>query len=81
MFPNEFQEVRANKRFRPLLRYRKTGLLISLTFARRCTRGLTRSWIVETPRAGRKRTTLLILLDVRDSGIESLWVLPRLPSC
>lgn len=79
MFPEEFQEVRTNMRFRPLLRYRKSGLLISLTFARRSSRGLTRSWIVETPKPERKRTTLLVLLDVRDRGIESLWLFPKLP--
>ncbi len=79
VFPNQFREVRKNKRFRPLLRYRKTGLLISVTFARRCNRCSGRNWIIETPRADRKRTTILVLLDVRGSAIESVWVLPKLP--
>src|SRR5256885_16757046 len=78
-FPNQFREVRKNKRFRPLLRYRKTGLLISVTFARRCNRCSSRNWIIETPRADRKRTTILVLLDVRGSATESVWVLPKLP--
>jgi hypothetical protein len=78
-FPNQFQEVRKNNRFGRLLRYRNTWLLISLTFARRSNRGLGRSWIIETPRAERKHTTVLVLLDVRGSGIESIWVFPNMP--
>jgi len=78
-FPNQFLEVRKNKRFRPLLRYRKTGLLISVTFATCCNRCSGRNWIIETPRADRKRTTVLALLDVRGGTIESVWVLSRLP--
>ncbi|HKW16418.1 MAG TPA: recombinase family protein [Terriglobales bacterium] len=79
IFPKQFQQVRTNRRFRPMLRYCKTGLLISLTFARRCTRCSGASWIIETPRAQRNRTTLLVLVDIHGSTIESVWVFPRLP--
>lgn len=79
-FPNQFQEARPNKRFRPLLRYRKTGLLISLTFARRSINGLRCSWIVETSKAERRRTTLLVLLDVRGSAIEAIYLFSRIPA-
>jgi hypothetical protein len=78
-FPNQLQEVRKNKRFRPMLRYRRTGLLISVVFARRCKRSLGRSWIIEVPKTERKRTTLLALLDVRGGGIETLRILQGIP--
>ena len=73
-FPNQFQEVRQNNRFKPLLRYRKTGLLISLIFARNSTNRYEKAWIVETPKGKRQHTTLLVLLDVHGSGVESLWL-------
>lgn len=79
-FPNQFQEVRINKRFRPLLRYRKTGLLVSLTFARRSTNGLGSSWIIETPKTERKRTTILVLLNVRGRGIEAIYLFSQIPA-
>ena len=79
-FPNQLQEVRKNKRYRPMLRYRKTGLLISITFGRSCTRGSGRSWIIETPKAERKRTTLLALLDVQGGAIESLRMFLSVPA-
>jgi hypothetical protein len=78
-FPNQIQEVRRNKRFRPLLRYRRTGLLILVVFARCCHGSLGRSWIIETPTSERKRTTLLALLDVGNNAIESLRIFPGIP--
>lgn len=77
-FPGQFQELRKNKRFRPLLKYRKTGLLISLVFARRSTSSW-RSWVIETPRSDRNRTTLLALLDLHGGRVESLRLFPRIP--
>jgi len=79
-FPNQIQEVRRNKRFRPMLRYRRTGLLISVVFARCCHGSLGRSWIIETPRSERKRTTLLALLAFGSNAIESLKVFPGIPT-
>jgi DNA invertase Pin-like site-specific DNA recombinase len=79
-FPNQIQEVRRNKRFRPLLRYRGTGLLISVVFARCCTGSLGRSWIIEIPTFERRRTTLLALLDFSSNAIESLRVFSGIPT-
>ena len=78
-FPGQLQAVRENRRYRPMLRYRRTGLLISVVFARRCTRGTVPSWIIETPRSKRNRVTLLAVLDVRGGTIETLRLFPKLP--
>jgi DNA invertase Pin-like site-specific DNA recombinase len=79
-FAGPLQAVRKNRRYRPVVRYRRTGLLISVVFARHGARGTVPSWIIETPRAKRNRITLLALLDVRGGTIEALRVLPKLPS-
>ena len=79
-FPNQLQEIRRNKRYKPVLRYRKTGLLISVVFARYCTRSADRSWIIETPKSKRRRMTLVGLLDVRGGTIESLRVFQNIPT-
>jgi hypothetical protein len=77
-FPNQLQEVRKNRRFRPRLRYRKTGLLVSVVFARRC-EGSSGSWIIEAPRSERKHTTLLALLNIQVGTIGQLRVFPEIP--
>ena len=79
-FPNQFREVRKNNRFRPLLKYRKTGLLISLIFARNSTNHCEKSWIIDTPKEKREHTTLLVLLDVHGGGVESLWLFRTVPT-
>jgi DNA invertase Pin-like site-specific DNA recombinase len=62
-FPEEINEVRKNGRFRSLLRYRKTGLLISVIVAKYCPTKLGNSWMVPAPMSERKRPTVLALLN------------------
>ena len=80
MFPDEIDEVRKNGRFRSLLRYRKTGLLISVMVAKCCPTKLGNSWLVPAPMSERKRPTILALLNENNTSIGSLTVLPRLDS-
>jgi len=77
--PNQIERVRENRRFRGLLRYRKTGLLISVVLARCCPTKQGLSWLVEPPRSERKRATIIALLDERNVGIESLRIFPNVP--
>lgn len=78
-FPNQFQEVRKNHRFRPLLKYRRTGLLISLVFARYVPETLNPEWIIETPEARTGHAALLVSLD-SEGTVKSLWVFRRIPA-
>jgi hypothetical protein len=63
-----------------MLRYRKTGLLISVLFARCCESSAGPSWIIEAPRSERKRTTLLAFLNVRGDAIDALRLFPNIPT-
>src|SRR5205814_5622258 len=77
-FPEEIQEVRANRHFRSLLRYRKTGRLISVVLARCCPTKTGTSWLAEAPRRERKRVTVMALLDETNTSVQTLRVFPRL---
>jgi DNA invertase Pin-like site-specific DNA recombinase len=77
-FPGQIQEVPRSKRYKPLLRYRKTGLLISVVVARRYHSKTGGIWSIETPKSEWKRTTIVALLDKDNRAIESLRVFPRL---
>ena len=79
-FPDKIDALRKNGRFRPLLRYRKTGLLISVMVGRCCPTKLGDSWLVHAPMSERKRPTVLALLNESNAAIRSLIVLPRLDS-
>lgn len=79
-FPGKIDEVRKNGRFRSLLRYRKTGLLVSVMVAKWCPTKLGNSWLVPAPMSERKRPTILALLNESNTSIRSLTVLPRLDS-
>jgi DNA invertase Pin-like site-specific DNA recombinase len=78
-FPNQFQEVRKNNRFRPLLRYRRTGLLLSLVFSRYSPNALDPKWIIETPDARTGHAALLVSLD-SEGKVELLWIFRRIPA-
>jgi DNA invertase Pin-like site-specific DNA recombinase len=78
--PDKIDEVRTNGRFRPLLRYRKTGLLISVMVGRCCPTKLGDSWLVHAPMSERKRPIILALLNETNTSIRSLRVLPQLAS-
>lgn len=79
-FPNQLQLVRRNKRYRPLVRYQKTGLLFSVVFARFHQSRTGRSWIIENSRKERGRPTLLVLVAPTGNTIESMTMLPKLPT-
>jgi hypothetical protein len=79
-FPDKIDLLRKNGRFRPLLRYRKTGLLISVMVGRCCPTKFGDSWLVHAPMSERKRTILLALLNKNNTSIKSLTILPRLNS-
>lgn len=75
---NRLEAVRPSIRFRALLRYQRTGLLISVLLARyRPTRKGQARWIVVPHGMEHHRVTVLVLLDETNSGIKQMWVLPR----
>jgi DNA invertase Pin-like site-specific DNA recombinase len=78
-FSGQLQEVRSNRRFRALLRYRRTGLLISVVLAR-CSPAKTgpMRWFVEAPKNERKRVTLLALMNESNTAISELRIFRRM---
>ena len=76
-FPDQIQEVRVNRHFRSLLRYRKTGQLISVVLARCCPTKSGSSWLVEAPMRERKRLIVLALLDEANTSVKTLMAFPR----
>jgi DNA invertase Pin-like site-specific DNA recombinase len=77
-FPTQIAEVKRSRRFKPLLRYGRTGLLISIVIARYYPTETGASWRIEAPKAERKRATVVGLLDHRNTAIESLVVFRRI---
>lgn len=77
-FSNQIVEVKRSRRFKPLLRYRRTGLLISVVIARYYPTKTGGSWRIEAPKAERKRATVVGLLDHQNTTIQSLVVFPRI---
>ncbi len=78
-FPEQLQEVRRNGRFRSRLKYRRTGLLISLLIAR-CSvskRGRI-GWLLEPPATERARTTVVAFLGKENLSVESMSLFKRL---
>jgi DNA invertase Pin-like site-specific DNA recombinase len=79
-FAGQIDEVRASKRFRPLLRVRKTGLLISVVVARFHPTTHTRQprWLIEPSRYERKRVSVMGLMDERNASITSVRVFRKI---
>jgi DNA invertase Pin-like site-specific DNA recombinase len=79
-FADQLQEVRASKRFRPMLRVRKTGVLISVVVARfkPTTHTCQPRWFIEPSRYERKRTTIIGLMDERNASITSIRVFRKM---
>jgi hypothetical protein len=75
-FPEQLEEVRATKRFRPVLRLRKTGLLISVVVARIKPTARTRQprWLIEIPKPERKRVAILGIMDENNARIIGMNV-------
>lgn len=78
-FPGQIEQVSRSKRYKPLLRYRRSGLLISVVIARCHPTPSGLSWRVHAPRSERDRTTVVALLDQNNSAIQSLKVFPNAP--
>jgi hypothetical protein len=77
-FPAAIQVVRKSGRCRPLLRYRRTGLLIAIVVARYC-KGKSRDfWRIEAPQNEGERPAIVAFLDAENMAIGSLQVFPRL---
>ncbi len=72
------QVVRCNNRFRALLRYRKTGLLISVLLGRykATTKGKSR-WILNPHAREHHRVTVLVLLDEQNCAINQMRVVRK----
>ena len=79
-FSGQLEEVRRNSRFKPLLRYRKTGLLISVVVTWCYPTKTGASWRVRSCTTAPTRPAIVALLDRGNRKIESLRVFPRLPS-
>ena len=79
-FAGQIEEVRATKRFRPLLRVRKTGLLISVVVARfqPTTRTRQPRWFIEPSSYERKRVSILGLMDERNASVTSMKVFRKM---
>lgn len=77
-FPGEIQEVRKSRRFRALLRYRKTGLLIAVVLAKSGRDQDGPYWRIEAPRAEEKRTSIVGFMNSENTAIQSLRVFRRL---
>jgi len=75
------EAIRGNNRFRALLRYRKTGLLISVLLGRYAatTKGESR-WILNPHAGEHHRVTVLVLLDEQNGAIKQMRVVPRVGS-
>jgi hypothetical protein len=76
---NQFQLVRRNKRYRMVLRYRRTGLLVAVTLATRQHSSQAGDyWHLERPKGERNRATILALMNEGNTVISKLLLLPRL---
>jgi hypothetical protein len=74
----QLEAVGPGIRFRALLRYHRTGLLISVLLARyRVTSKGEARWMVVPHEKEHQRITVLVLLDEANSGIKQMWLLPR----
>lgn len=76
--PGQIEEMQSSKRFKRLLRCRKTGLLIAVVVAWCYPTKTDASWRVRSRPSERKRPTIVALLDLSNSRVESLRVFPRL---
>jgi DNA invertase Pin-like site-specific DNA recombinase len=74
-FPSQFEEVRATRRFRAMLRYRRTGLLISVMVARHHPTGTGKArWFIQPPRNERRRVTILGLMNEDNASVTTIRV-------
>jgi len=79
-FPDQLEIFRRSARCRALLKYRSTGLLVSVLIAS-CnpTKAGTLRWLVHPPRYERKRLTLIAFLNQSNTVIERTLVFQNIP--
>ena len=78
-FPGQINIVQPSRRRRALLKYRRTGLLISLVIARKFTaQSGKRRWMIEAPQTERKRMTILALMDEQNAMVQSMRVFRKM---
>lgn len=79
-FAGHIEEVRARKRFRPVLRVRKSGLLVSVVVARFQPTMRTRQprWFIEPSRYERKRPSIVGLMDEHNASVTSIRVFRKM---
>jgi DNA invertase Pin-like site-specific DNA recombinase len=77
-FPTQIEEVRKSKRFRALLRYRRTGLLIAVVPAYHDRNPNNNCWRIDLPKSERKRPAIVAFLNAQNNAIESLRLFNKL---
>ena len=75
-FPDDIVLVQRSRRFIPLLRYRRTGMLISVVLAECSASKTGPSWVIDRP-PQIKRTSVVALLDEGNASWNSLFVFSR----
>jgi hypothetical protein len=77
-FPHELEEFRPKPRYRALLRYRKTGLLISVLMAKyKPTTTGKRRWFIYPPPTECKRVAIVAFLSEDNTSVQQLRVFPN----
>ncbi len=79
-FPGQIEEVQRGARFKGILRYRRTGLLIAVIVGWCRHEGKGTSWRVRARPEERKRPAIVALLDVSNNRIASLRIFPKMPN-
>lgn len=77
-FPSQIEEVDRSKRFKRLLRHKRTGMLIAVVIGWQHWTGSGYSWRIRSRPGERKRPTLVALLDPTNRKIESFRVFPKM---
>ena len=78
VFPGKIEQVRKSKRFRALLRYRKTGLLIAVVLAQRGKDRIGDYWRIDAPKVEGKRTAIVAFPNEENTTIQSLRLFRQL---
>jgi len=77
-FPGKIEQVRKSRRFRALLRYRKTGLLIAVVLAQHGKDRIGDYWRINAPKVEGKRTAIVAFPNEENTKIQSLRLFGQL---
>ncbi|HVI08855.1 MAG TPA: recombinase family protein [Candidatus Binatia bacterium] len=78
VFPTQLEVARKGGRFRSLLRYRRSGLLVAVVLARHDPDANVNCWRIDVPKAERKRAAVVAFLNRTNDAVEALQVFDRL---